>query len=103
MEFWAKLRQPEGNLRNADYFVNNYLNKKFTNTHPMIWNMNYRSKYLIQGEKAYDNTQFNKFHGRRLNRTKAWLNNRLHMLDAYFNVNNLAYTAENNSDVSLKI
>ena len=105
MEFWAKLRQPEGSLRNADYFVNNYLNKKFTNTHPMIWNMNYRSKYLIQGEdtNAYDTTQFSKFHGRRLNRTKAWLNNRLHMLDAYFNVNNLDYASENNSKVSFKL
>ncbi len=105
MEFWAKLRQSEGSLRNADYFVNNYLNKKFAKTHPMIWNMNYRSKYLIQLKEdptkeeqttnSYDSTQFSKFHGRRLNRIKAWLNNRLHMLDAYFNVNNLAYTPEN--------
>lgn len=103
MEFWAKLRQPTGSLRNAEYFVNNYFNSKFAKTHPVIWNMNYRSKYLVQSTDSYDNTQFSKFHGRRLNRTKAWLNNRLHMLDAYFNVNNLAYSAENNKDASLKI
>ena len=103
MEFWAKLRQPTGNLRNSNYFVNTYFNKKFAKTHPMVWNMNYRSKYLIQGDNSYDTTQFSKFHGRCLNRTIAWLNNRLHMLDAYFNVNNLAYSAENNLSVSLQI
>jgi hypothetical protein len=103
MEFWAKLRQPTGNLRNSSYFVNTYFNKKFAKTHPMVWNMNYRSKYLIQGDNSYDTTQFSKFHGRCLNRTIAWLNNRLHMLDAYFNVNNLAYSAENNSSASLQI
>ena len=103
MEYWAKLRQADGDLRNAEYFVNTYFNNHFVNTHPMLWNMNYRSKYLIQDNSSYNTTQFAKFHGRRLNQIKAWLNNRLHMLDAYFNVNNLAYSAENNKDASLKI
>lgn len=103
MEYWAKLRQADGNLRNAEYFVNTYFNNHFTNTHPILWNMNYRSKYLIQDDGSYNTTQFAKFHGRRLNRTKAWLSDRLHMLDAYFNVNNLAYSAENNKETSLKI
>ncbi len=103
VEFWAKLRQANGNLRDSKYFVNTYFNKKFTKTHPMIWNMNYRSKYLVQASGGFDNIQFSKFHGRRINRTIAWLNNRLHMLDAYFNVNNLAYSAENNANASLKL
>lgn len=105
MEYWAKLRQSDGPLRNASYFVEKYFSKKFATTHPMIWNMNYRSKYLIQSFESneFDSVQFGKFHGRRINRIKAWLNDRLHMLDAYFNINNLNYSAENNSNVSLSV
>lgn len=105
MEFWAKLRQVDGSLRNATYFVDKYFNKKFAKAHPMIWNMNYRSKYLIQSNAGnqFDSIQIGKFHGRRINRIKAWLSDRMHMLDAYFNINNLNYSAENNSKVSLSI
>lgn len=109
MDFWAKLRQKGSSLENTSAFINNYFNKNFKDTHPIIWNMNYRSKYLIQvysnssNSLTLDTTQISKFHGRRLNRIKAWVNNRMHMLDAYFNINNLPYSPEGNSNINLAI
>lgn len=108
-ELWAKYRSNNGELRNAQWFVDNYFNKKFEHVKPIIWNMNYRAKYLVQeyidytNSSTFNNNQFKKFHGRRLHRVKDWLENRLHMLDAYFNINNLSYAPEGNSDITLKI
>ena len=108
-ELWAKYRSTNGELRNAQWFVDNYFNKKFEHVKPIIWNMNYRAKYLVQeyidyaNSSTFNNNQFKKFHGRRLYRVKDWLENRLHMLDAYFNINNLSYAPEGNSDITLKI
>ena len=101
VEFWSELRQTNGKLENATSFINNYFNKNFKNTHPMIWNMNYRSKYLVQSADTYADANIGKFHGRRLYRTQTWLNNRLHMLDAYFNINNLHFSSEANRDFTL--
>ena len=78
-------------LRNADYFMNTYFNKHLANIPTEAFNFNYRFKYLV---KESTNTKFHdydfmKFHGRGIAYTRYWLDGRLHILDAYFNVNGI--------------
>lgn len=79
----------EGILKNADYFVDNFYANNLGSINSLLVTYNYRSKYL-----ALDNfgTQWNpidyqKFNGTRINYVRDWFNGRLHILDAYFNIN----------------
>ena len=99
---WGKWRRKEPSsdtvtlrgqacLRNADYFMNTYFNKHLANIPTEAFNFNYRFKYLV---KESTNTKFHdydfmKFHGRGIAYTRYWLDGRLHILDAYFNVNGI--------------
>ena len=91
-----------GELRNAQYFVDNYFSKSMNNIPEQLWNMNYRFKYLKRikanssADHGYSQTteqnsgfsakELQSFHGRGIYQVEDWLNYRLHMLDAYFNV-----------------
>jgi hypothetical protein len=60
----------------------------------IIWNLNYRYKYLqidANNPNSFIAKDFAFFHGRRLHYTQSWLQKRLHVLDAYFNLNNIAF------------
>lgn len=80
----------EGILRNADYFVDNFFSNNLGGICPNLVSYNYRSKYLSLGSSASNvawiNTDYNKFNGTRINKVREWLNGRLHILDAYFNL-----------------
>lgn len=87
-----------GELRNANYFVNTYFAKHMNNIPLQLWNMNYRFKYLkrikanpsakygYSQSSGFSSKELETFHGRGIYQVKDWLNYRLHMLDAYFNV-----------------
>ena len=91
-----------GELRNAKYFVDTYFSKEMNNIPEQLWNMNYRFKYLKRIKSDSSNTygysqtteqnsgfsakEIQSFHGRGIYQVEDWLNFRLHMLDAYFNV-----------------
>ena len=80
----------EGILKNANYFVDNYFANNLGNICPNLVSYNYRSKYLSLGSTASNvawiNTDYNKFNGTRINKVREWLSGRLHILDAYFNL-----------------
>jgi len=107
-----------GELRNAQYFIDNYFSKSMNNIPEQLWNMNYRFKYLKRIKQddssedfGYSNTtdqnsgfsskELQSFHGRGIYQVVDWLNYRLHMLDAYFNVDqtitSIKYLDYNNS------
>lgn len=77
-----------GCLKNANLFIDNYFSKHLENVPDVIFNLNYRTKYL-QVEQELKNSyssDYNKFSGRRIHYVKDWLNSRFHLLDLYFNL-----------------
>ena len=112
-----------GELRNAEYFIDNYFSKELNNIPEQLWNMNYRFKYLkritfdVNVPHSYKQSttyggsfiakELQSFHGRGIYQVKDWMNYRLHMLDTYFNVDqtitDIKYLAyENNYSIVAK-
>ena len=98
---WAKWRRrgnqisgdpQEGCLSNADYFMETFYNHHLDNVPVSAFNYNYRYKYFVvdQENHKYDDTNFPKFYGRKQAYTRDWVNGRLHILDAYFNINGIS-------------
>lgn len=95
--YWLQLRslrsaagkndKVTGQLQNAKYFLDNFFFKRMQSTNEIIWNLNYRYKYLNQDQSGFSPSTLVFFHGRRYYYTLNWMNKRLHLLDAYFNVN----------------
>lgn len=81
-----------GCLKNANQFIDNYFNKHLENVPDVIFNLNYRNKYLQveQETRTSYSTDYNKFSGRRIHYVKDWLNARFHLLDLYFNLANVS-------------
>ena len=103
-----------GCLPNVDYFMNNYYKKHLEGASEIIFNLNYDAKYFVYnylesweipndiknsiGTYKIQNTltgyqeafhqDATKFRGRSINRIYDWLNSRIHILDAYFNLQN---------------
>ena len=101
-----------GSLQNAQYFMDTYYKKHMEGVSELVFNLNYKVKYLaynIQEKWEFDSTKKNtfigtytinnkinyssgfhndiqKFRGRSIYRVYDWLNSRLHILDAYFNL-----------------
>ena len=95
-QFWAKLRHPDtGDLRNANYFIDNFFSSGIGKIPAYLASLNYQVKYLYKGTILDDNgvptepryiANENAFNGTRLEKVKDWLNRRLHFLDVMFNV-----------------
>ena len=85
----------EGVLKNADSFMDNFFSNNLGAINPILVSYNYRSKYLKidEGQHVYVNTDYEKFNGTRINQVRDWMEGRLHIMDAYFNLN----SAINNS------
>ena len=83
----------EGILRNVDAFIDNFYSNNLGSVNNLLVTYNYRSKYLSLGsdEKSttWIETDYKKFNGTRINQVRDWLSGRLHILDAYFNLNAL--------------
>lgn len=79
----------EGILKNADYFVDNFYANNLGSINSLLVTYNYRSKYLaLDGSGTQWNPiDYQKFNGTRINYVRDWFNGRLHILDAYFNIN----------------
>lgn len=121
---WGRWRNANGPLRNARYVIETYFKHHLDNVPEFVFNLNYRYKYFVKtyGENdtfvtSFDARDFGKFHGRRMAYKEYWLDGRLHILDAYFNLAQFdtllkpsnysapsvlgAYQPKNNSDVYL--
>lgn len=81
----------EGVLKNADYFIDNFYSNNLGSVNSLLITYNYRSKYLSLGDNAQSlswvSTDYEKFNGTRINQVRDWMQGRLHILDAYFNLN----------------
>ena len=95
--FWAVLRNSDGKLRSADYFIENYFKSGVTNTFEYLASLNYRVKYLYHGKTFNSNDEeidqylanSAAFNGSRRIKVKNWLTKRLRFMDVMMNVNNL--------------
>lgn len=95
-ELYAKWRSSvtnkkthEGILKNADYFVDNFYANNLGSINSLLVTYNYRSKYLALDDSGsqWNPIDYQKFNGTRINYVRDWFNGRLHILDAYFNLN----------------
>ena len=79
----------EGILKNADYFVDNFYANNLGSINNLLVTYNYRSKYLALDDSGtqWNPIDYQKFNGTRINYVRDWFNGRLHILDAYFNIN----------------
>lgn len=106
---WCKFRQATsrstdtkyGALRNAKYFMDNYFNGYLKNIPAEAFNLDYKYKYLVKSglgnERAYNEKNnarsgtgadnVGKFWGRKNAYIEYWLSGRLHIMDAYMNIN----------------
>ena len=95
--FWAVLRNSDGMLRSADYFIENYFKSGITSTFEYLASLNYRVKYLYHGKTFNSNDEEidqylangAAFNGSRRIKVKNWLTKRLRFMDVMMNVNNL--------------
>ena len=86
--WWAQLRaNSDAPLANAQKFVDNYFGIDTDKIPEIFWNMNYRFKFLQKSNNAFNSKYKTPFHGRGKAYLSEWLSNRLHILDAYFNIN----------------
>ena len=83
---WAQWRRIGGVLQNAETFIEKYYQHHLENISELMINFNYRAKYFVVNGNGYDNFNFPKFKGRRLEYVRQWLDGRFHLLDAYFNL-----------------
>lgn len=89
LEYWAKLRAHNGELRNAKYFMNTYYSNRTADIGEGLLNLDYRATYLLKPVQdsqilnGYESTDFIKFNGHRKYYTEHWLSERLHILDVY--------------------
>lgn len=100
-ELWARWRSNstlEGNpgygcLKDADTWMDKYFSNNLGSLPAPLVSLNYRNKYFVklQGdENGFNELNWEKFNGSRIAKTRDWLNGRLHILDAYFNIDNKA-------------
>lgn len=83
---YARWRQKGGVLENAEKFINNYYAKNLSNIPDCLLNLNYRNKFLYGLTGDSFRTEYEGLKGTKIEKTKDWLNGRLHILDAYFNL-----------------
>lgn len=100
-ELWARWRANgtiEGNpgfgcLKDADTWMNKYFSNNLGSLPAPLVSLNYRNKYFVKlqnDENGFNELNWEKFNGSRIAKTRDWLNGRLHILDAYFNIDNKA-------------
>lgn len=86
-----KNKQGYGILKNADFFCDTYLDAHLAKIHPLLMNLNYMYKYFSLTKNTggtSGDTEESRFHGTMKAYRRAWLNSRLHFLDAMFGISN---------------
>lgn len=89
LEIWAKFRKENGELRNAQYFIDNYFANNIKKIDPVLVSYNYRFKYLRSENSnliRFNTYNLTPLRGTGISYVKNWLNGRLHILDTYYNV-----------------
>ena len=94
-DFWAHLRQSNGELRSVDHFMENYFKSGVTTTFEYLASLNYRVKYLYRESILDDNgvvignkylSNVGAFNGSRRIKAKNWLSKRLRFMDFMMNI-----------------
>ena len=87
---YGRWRQVGGPLETAETFINTYYASNLANIPECLLNLNYRNKYLYYSNDEGNKTSFDNISkflfGRGIGATTEWLDGRLHILDAYFNL-----------------
>lgn len=87
---YGQWRSVGGPLETAETFINRYYASNLAGVPDCLLNLNYRNKYLYYSNDNGDKTSFDNISkflfGRGIGTTTNWLNGRLHILDAYFNL-----------------
>lgn len=83
---YARWRQKGGVLENSTTFIDKYYASNLKDVPPCLLNLNYRNKFLYSLTGDNFSTEYEGLKGTKIERTKEWLNGRLHILDAYFNL-----------------
>lgn len=108
--FWAKLRQKDGELRNADYFVDKYFTTGIGEIPAYLASLNYQVKYLYYGTTLNENGEETSatylanstaFNGSRIFKVRNWLNKRIHFMDAMFNVQGINLRISENTFIPI--
>lgn len=100
--YWSQLRnkldEVIGNdvnktkVRFGDWFMDNYFIPQMNDCGPLLFNLDYKLKYLLQFDGNYNNytssKDMTKLHGRKISLTRNWLNKHLDFLDSVFYVRN---------------
>ena len=99
-DFWAELRRKDGELRNADYFVDNYFVSGIGEIPVYLASLNYQVKYLYTGKTIDDKgvesetetylANSTAFNGSRIFKVRNWLKKRIHFMDMMFNVQGIS-------------
>lgn len=97
---YANWRTVGGPLETAETFINRYYASNLANVPDCLLNLNYRNKYLYYSNENNNKTSFDNISkylfGRGIGTTTEWLNGRLHILDAYFNLESANIIINNN-------
>lgn len=92
-QYWYNLRYELQNKANkagysnfVDYFINDYYIKQVKDCGPLLFNYDYKLKYLLQfKDDSYNNTKdLTKLHGRKIAYTKDWLSKHILFLDSLY-------------------
>lgn len=83
---YANWRKKGGILENADKFIDKYYASNLKDVPACLLNLNYRNKFLYGLDGSEFNTEYEGLKGTKIEKTREWLNGRLHILDAYFNL-----------------
>lgn len=97
-QYWHSLRMLIdniiGNSKNtkkihpADWFVDTYFQPQMDNCGPLIFNLDYKIKYLAQVEDNYNDYSnsraMSKLHGRKISIVRDWLKKHIDFLDSLF-------------------
>jgi len=89
---YGKWRTVNGPLETAKKFIDKYYGSNLAGVPDCMLNLNYRNKYLYYRESDENRIGFSNvskyLFGRGVEVTTEWLKGRLHILDAYFNMEN---------------
>lgn len=89
----------------VDYFVNEFYLKQTGDCGPLLFNLDYKLKYLVQfTDDSYSNTKYlSKLHGRKAAYTLDWLNRHVLFLDSIFYWRNTSQKFSYPNDLNSKM
>lgn len=99
-QIYATWRQTGGILENANKFINTYYASTLKDVPAELLNLNYRNKFLYNLAGTSFSNEQSGLSGTKIEKTRSWLNGRLHILDAYFNLGNITTRLSDNPNIT---